>query len=169
MCEHTGISPRGEFNIVWIQHHGSCTILWWKALEISLGELWGSLIVYDTLQDKTAASQVTVVKPIMLHQKGWTLLDLCANRRGSFHTWASCVGEDTGKTKTPIPPRRSLLAFMSHSLLLAHLSQNQLVAKQRFICHGHPLVPLPSAPGLFPCTSSAKHPLLLQMADCLSH
>lgn len=51
--------------------------------------------------------------------------------------------------KYTIPPPQYLL-------LIIFLIKPQLVAKQRFICHGYPLVITPSAPGPFPCTLSAK-------------
>lgn len=119
--ERPGISPRDEFNSL-MQHPGSCKVLWWKTLEISLGSPWGSLMIYDAYWDMTAASQVTIVKPIMPHQKGWTPLGLCVSMRGSFHIWASCVGEDIGKIKSTISPHRilltSLLICLKTSLLL---------------------------------------------------
>lgn len=48
---------------------GHLSVLWWKAQGMNLGALWGSLVVYDSFYDMTAASQVEVVKPAMPHQK----------------------------------------------------------------------------------------------------
>lgn len=139
--EHPGIIPRSEFNIVWcstVDH----AVLRWKAPEISLGALWGCLMVCDTFQDMTAVSQVTGLKPVMPHQKRLTPSGFCVNRRGFSNPSQLCRGRHW-QDKKHYPTSQNLIGFF------AHLSQNQLVAKQMFTCQGHPLLHLTLHLGCF--------------------
>lgn len=124
-----------------------CSPLRWKASERNLGGLM--------TPSKTWHSHISTVEPIMPHQKGWTPSGLCVNVRIS--PWGGRVLQlsQLGKEghwhdeKYTIPPPQYLL-------LIVFLIKPQLVAKQRFICHGYPLVITPSAPEPFPCTLPAK-------------
>lgn len=76
-----------------------------------------------------------------------------------------CVRQDIVLIKSTIPPHR--ICFSSAFPLIWF--KTQLVAKHVLIWHSHPLVFMPSVPGLFLCASKEQHPLCLQMASCWSH
>lgn len=60
-----------------------------------------------------------------------------------------------GQDKKHYPTSQDLLLISLFPYL-----KSQILAKQRLICGGHPLVLTPAAPGQLACTLSAKHPLL---------
>lgn len=56
--EHPATSPGGVVAVLYclMQHCESHGVLWWKAPEINLEALWGSLMIYDPFKGMRAAS-----------------------------------------------------------------------------------------------------------------
>lgn len=161
MWEHPGITPRSEFNIVWcstVYHAQSSGGRAQKRVWGYFGDVWWFGTLSKTWQLPLRLLELSQLCPI--RRDGHPQASLWTGG-GVFHSSQLCRGRHW-QDKKHYPTSQNFIGFF------AHLSQNQLVAKQMFTCHGQPLLHL-TAPGLFPCTPSAKHPLLLQMADCLSH
>lgn len=95
-----------------------------------------------------------------------TLRLVCKQEGELSHLSQLCRGGQS-KTKSTIPPHRSLLASVPNSLLLAHLPQNQLVAKQKFVM----VILCYACPGTWAISLHiiSKAPTAFQMAACLSH
>lgn len=138
---------------------------------MSLGALQGFLMVYHPFEDMTGTSPISIVEPNIPNQKLMKTFRPtceCCNISvewlwekvlcwasyvpsevecpdtfswGEAYNWASCPVENIGMMMKSITPPERVCFVLASSL---RWLKPQLLAKQKLICHGHPMVLTPS-------------------------